>query len=214
MFDKINIGNDTVSKSNANSINTAQMKSISSPPLQLKCAACEEDAVQGKFAIQKMANPDEEEQIQGKFAIQKMAVPDEEQVQMKKSSPFQLKSSSSPIQMKSAMPEDVQMKMETAFDSDFSDVNIHTNSSQASEIGALAYTQGTDIHFAENQYDPSSQSGQELLGHELTHVVQQREGRVEPTTETHTGLPVNDDIGLESEADRMGAIAAQTKLEE
>ena len=51
---------------------------------------------------------------------------------------------------------------------------------------------------------------QELLGHELTHVVQQSEGRVKPTTEV-MGMPVNDDPSLEAEADKMGKKAAQTK---
>ena len=81
------------------------------------------------------------------------------------------------------MPASVQAKMETAFGSDFSNVQIHANSSDATAMGALAYTQGTDIHFAPGQYDPGSSAGQELLGHELAHVVQQSEGRVAPTTE-------------------------------
>ena len=45
-------------------------------------------------------------------------------------------------------------------------------------IGAQAYTTGSDIHFAPGQYDPHSPAGQEVLGHELWHVVQQKEGRV------------------------------------
>ena len=109
------------------------------------------------------------------------------------------------------MPEEVQAKMEGAFKTDFSDVKIHADSGKATEVGALAYTQGSDIHFAPGQYHPSDQSGQALLGHELTHVVQQREGRVQPTTQM-AGLPVNDDEGLESEADSFGASAASFKL--
>lgn len=109
------------------------------------------------------------------------------------------------------MPEEVQAKMEGAFKTDFSDVKIHADSGKATEVGALAYTQGSDIHFAPGQYHPSDQPGQALLGHELTHVVQQREGRVQPTTQM-AGLPVNDDEGLESEADSLGASAASFKL--
>ncbi|MCP5053627.1 MAG: DUF4157 domain-containing protein [bacterium] len=85
---------------------------------------------------------------------------------------------------------------------DFSDVNIHTNSSKAPAIGAIAYTQGNDIHFAPGAYNPNSSAGKQLLGHELAHVVQQREGRVQPTT-TVNGLPVNDSPTLEKEADAM-----------
>ncbi len=66
-------------------------------------------------------------------------------------------------------------------------------------MGALAYTQGNNVHFAPGQYNPSSQKGQELLGHELTHVVQQREGRVQPTKQGK-GMSVNDSPVLEKEA--------------
>ena len=97
--------------------------------------------------------------------------------------------------------------------SDFSDVKIHANSSKAPDIGALAYTQGSDIHFAPGQFKPDTTGGQQLLGHELTHVVQQREGRVKPTTEVN-GMPVNDNPGLENEADVMGAKLAQAKMED
>ncbi|MBN2422746.1 DUF4157 domain-containing protein, partial [Candidatus Woesearchaeota archaeon] len=83
-----------------------------------------------------------------------------------------------------------------------------TNSDQATNMGALAYTQGNDVHFAPGQYNPGSQQGQELIGHELTHVVQQRQGRVAPTKQGK-GLPVNDNPALEKEADEMGAKAAQ-----
>jgi hypothetical protein len=107
------------------------------------------------------------------------------------------------------MPAEVQSKMEGAFGADFSNVNIHQGS-DAGSVGALAYTQGDNIHFAPGQFNPQSQKGQELLGHELSHVVQQREGRVQSTTQAK-GLPVNDDESLEKEADEMGMKAAQFK---
>ena len=111
------------------------------------------------------------------------------------------------------MPDGVKSKMESGLGSDFSDVKIHANSSKAPDIGALAYTQGSDIHFAPGQFKPGSSGGQQLLGHELTHVVQQREGRVKPTTEVN-GMPVNDNPGLENEADVMGAKLAQAKMKD
>jgi hypothetical protein len=104
------------------------------------------------------------------------------------------------------IPEEVRGKMETAFGVDFSPVRIHEGP-HAETVGALAYTQGTDIHFAPGQYDPQGRRGQELLGHELAHVVQQAEGRVAATTQAK-GLPVNDDQGLEREADDLGNRAA------
>lgn len=105
------------------------------------------------------------------------------------------------------MPRNVQTKMEGAFGTDFSNVRVHEGS-QATEMGALAFTQGTDIHFAPGEYQPGSQRGQELLGHELTHVVQQSEGRVSQTRQTK-GVGLNDDSALEREADIMGAKAAR-----
>lgn len=108
------------------------------------------------------------------------------------------------------MPEDVQAKMEGAFGADFSAVRVHEGP-QARDMGARAYTQGTDIHFAPGCYEPGSLHGQELLGHELTHVVQQSQGRVQATTQAK-GAAINDDTSLEREADEMGARAARGQV--
>ncbi len=106
------------------------------------------------------------------------------------------------------MPSDTRLKMEGAFGTDFSKVNIHTNDNRATQMGALAFTEGNHIHFAPGQYAPQSSKGQELLGHELTHVIQQKQGRVPVTTQA-MGLSINDDALLEREADRLGAKAAK-----
>jgi|GEM_PF-6753313 len=106
------------------------------------------------------------------------------------------------------LPPTVQAKMENSFGEDFSDVSIHKDSPQSKELNAYAHTQGNDIHFAPGMYNPESQKGQELLGHELTHVVQQRQGRVQPTVQKK-GININDDEGLEKEADEMGEKAAK-----
>ncbi|RZU29763.1 uncharacterized protein DUF4157 [Edaphobacter modestus] len=103
------------------------------------------------------------------------------------------------------LPRDVQAKMESALGSSFSDVRIHVGS-EASSIGALAFTWGSEIHFAPGQYNPHTPHGQFLLGHELQHVVQQRAGRV--SNPFGSGVAVVQDHALESEADRMGHIAA------
>ena len=107
-----------------------------------------------------------------------------------------------------SMPKAVRSKMENSFGTSFSDVNIQTNSAQAKSIGALAYTQGNNVHFAPGQYNPESAPGQALLGHELTHVIQQRAGRV-PVPHQSKGAPINADTSLEKEADDMGAKAAR-----
>ena len=108
------------------------------------------------------------------------------------------------------LPDDVLAQMETSFGTDFSAVRIHEGS-QATAVGALAYTQGTDIHFQPGQYDPNSQRGRELLGHELTHVVQQSQGRVQRTTQAK-GVAINDDSSLEREADEMGTKVGRAKV--
>lgn len=105
------------------------------------------------------------------------------------------------------LPEDVKARMELAFGADFSSVRIHEGG-DASAIGALAYTRGTDIHFAPGQYRPETHSGRELLGHELAHVVQQSQGRVRATTQ-ESGVAINDDGSLEREADELGGKAAR-----
>jgi hypothetical protein len=107
------------------------------------------------------------------------------------------------------LPGDVRSKMETAFGMDFSDVRVHVGQ-EASSIGALAYTWGTDIHFAPGQYNPHTIHGQKILGHELWHVVQQKSGRV--SNPFGGGVAVVQDHALEAEADRMGVKAAMTAV--
>jgi hypothetical protein len=149
----------------------------------------EEEPLQGKM-IQRM---EEEELLQGRM-IQRM---EEEE-------PLQGKSKGKTLQRQTgggaALPAQLQDGIQTLSGSDVSDVNVHYNSPSPAEVGAHAYAQGNDIHLA---------SGQERhLPHEAWHVVQQREGRVKPTT-TVAGAQINDDPGLEQEADIMGAKAAQ-----
>src|SRR5688572_6806630 len=104
------------------------------------------------------------------------------------------------------IPSGVRDQMEQSFGADFSTVRIHEGA-QADAMGAIAYTQGDDIHFSPGSYDPASSQGRELLGHELTHVVQQRAGRV--SVPQGKGAPINADDGLEREADELGARAAR-----
>ena len=108
---------------------------------------------------------------------------------------------------KTGIPDEVKARMESAFNTDFSGVRVHPDSPDAPSVGAVAYTQGSDIHFAPGRFSPNTSAGQRLLGHELAHVQQQSQGRVPPTTEVN-GLPVNDNPALEEEADRLGSKAA------
>ncbi len=108
---------------------------------------------------------------------------------------------------KTGLPDSLKSGMEDALGADFSAVRVHASSSKAPAEGALAYTQGSEVHFAPGQFSPDNTAGRQLIGHELAHVVQQREGRVAPTTEV-AGMPVNDNPALEAEADVAGHRAA------
>jgi hypothetical protein len=77
---------------------------------------------------------------------------------------------------------------------------VHRGSTRPATLGARAFAQGNDIHLGPGQ--------DRHLPHEAWHVVQQRQGRVRATTRRH-GAAINDDSGLESEADRQGAEAAR-----
>lgn len=107
------------------------------------------------------------------------------------------------------LPPTVREKMERFFAADFSAVRIHVDSKPES-IGAVAFTRGAQIHFAPGRYSPHTPHGQRLLGHELTHVVQQSAGRV--GNPFHGALAVVQDPGLEAEAERMGLLAVRGAL--
>src|SRR5438067_1887552 len=94
----------------------------------------------------------------------------------------------------------VRQRMETIFGAKFADVRVHVVR-QASTIGARAFTQGASIYFAPGQYAPDTRQGQQLLAHELAHVVQQRRGLVR--NPSAAGVAIVVDHALEAEADRM-----------
>jgi hypothetical protein len=104
------------------------------------------------------------------------------------------------------MPEAIQRKMETLFNTSFSDVKIHVGP-DAGLIGASAFTQGSDLFFAPGQYNPNTPGGQRLLGQQLAHVVQQRSGRAR--NPFGSGIAVVNDPMLKAEAEMMGARAAR-----
>lgn len=101
---------------------------------------------------------------------------------------------------------EVRAPMEDFFQADFSNVRIHTGP-EAAAIGALAFTSGHDIYFAPGQFNPHVAHGRALIGHELTHVIQQRAGRVR--NPFGSGVAIINDHHLETEADRLGLMAAR-----
>ena len=75
-----------------------------------------------------------------------------------------------------SLPEAARSGMEHGFSADFSNVRIHTDSNavqMSKDLHAHAFTHGSDIYFNNGKFDTGSSSGQRLLAHELTHVVQQ-----------------------------------------
>jgi hypothetical protein len=99
----------------------------------------------------------------------------------------------------------VRRRMEAALGHDFGSVRVHTDDARAPRIGALAFARGEHLHFAPGAYRPESAAGRRVLGHELAHVVQQRERRVRPNRPGP--LPLNDEPALEREADAHAARA-------
>lgn len=75
-----------------------------------------------------------------------------------------------------ALDSGVQADLGGKFDQDFSGVRVHTSpeaDALSRELGARAFTTGSDIFFRAGAYEPGSSSGQRLIAHELTHVLQQ-----------------------------------------
>lgn len=102
------------------------------------------------------------------------------------------------IQKKSnntGLPDNLKSGIENLSGYSMDDVRVHYNSDKPAQLNALAYAQGTDIHVAPGQ--------EKHLPHEAWHVVQQKQGRVQPTIQKQ-GVNVSDNEGLEKEADVMG----------
>lgn len=153
-------------------------------------------------------SPKQEASTENTSALSESAFDGGETGQFMSAPLFQLKAGTAddpPVQRKGSsggLGDDIVNGFAATSGHDLSDVNVHRNSSKPSEVGALAYAQGNDIHLGPGQ--------DQHLPHEAAHIVQQREGRVKPTTEVN-GMAVNDNQGLESEADRMGEQAMQMK---
>ncbi|PWV56903.1 DUF4157 domain-containing protein [Chitinophaga sp. S165] len=176
--------------------NGIQLKAVTSP-LQKKSSdapvqAQEDELLQGRFVTQLETGMEEEEPKQ--FVLQKATSPEEEQ-------PVMGKFVAQRKDNNTGMPDQLKSGVEQLSGHSMSDVKVHYNSSQPAQLNALAYAQGTDIHVAPGQ--------EQHLAHEAWHVAQQKQGRVQATTQMKTGTPVNDDPGLEREADVMGARAMQ-----
>jgi Domain of unknown function (DUF4157) len=108
------------------------------------------------------------------------------------------------------LPRGLRWMLEHGFGTKLGHVRLHTDAA-ADRLNrkhrAVAAAQGSsDIYFARGEYDPDSPEGQDIIGHEVAHTLQQRAGRVPMATASQ---PVNADRRLEAEADSLGAQAAR-----
>jgi phage-related protein len=165
------------------------------PVVQRKCAECEhEEKLQKKEqdkdrelmpgTVQKKpifeSNARKEEQVQRKCADCEK----EEKLQKKEGDGSAAGAPSAAVESSlraskgsgAPLPQGTRTKMESSFGADFSNVRIHTGSSavqMSDQLNAQAFTHGNDIYFNSGKFDVSSNAGQHLLAHELTHTVQQ-----------------------------------------
>ncbi len=144
---------------------------------------------------------DEDESLQKKSEPVQRVEEDELQKKAATDTPAQLKEQSFAKPNNTGLPDNLKSGIESLSGLSMDSVRVHYNSSQPAQLNALAYAQGTDIHVAPGQ--------EQHLPHEAWHVVQQAQGRVQPTMQMKDGVPINDDQGLEREADVMGEKALQ-----
>jgi|GEM_PF-4577867 len=107
------------------------------------------------------------------------------------------------------LPKDIAARLSAVLGVDISDAVIHTDSAAAqaaSAVNAHAFATGQDIFFAQGKYQPGTRAGDELLAHELAHVIQAAEGRI--PTASGTGLTVSSPSDShEREAERVASDA-------
>jgi hypothetical protein len=161
-----------------------QLHAAFGPVIQRQGAPGEEELLQGKFAPIQRKGPEDEDLLQGRFeSVQRKRAEDPESARANQT----------------GLPDHLKAGVESLSGMSMDAVTVHRSSPRPAQLDALAFAQGTDIHVAPGQ--------DHHLPHEAWHVVQQAQGRVKPTMQLLEGVPVNDDAGLEHEADVMGAKA-------
>ncbi|NOZ26255.1 MAG: DUF4157 domain-containing protein, partial [Nitrospirae bacterium] len=188
---------------------------VQTKPLLQRQAATEEEEepVQAKPLLQRQpATEEEEEPVQTKPLLQRQAATEEEEEPVQAmggtggtvSEDLQgrikgTKGAGEPLS------EPVREFMEARLNHDFSNVRVHTDSEAVRmnrELGAQAFTYGSDIYFNEGMYSPGSSQGKRLLAHELAHTIQQGASRKVqriPEEGLETGRQETDGASLEAE---------------
>ena len=169
----------------------------------------EEEAVQSK-ADSQLQMQEEEEAVQSKGKEEEAIQSKEEQeeVQMRAGTAQRSADISSELQSSrgggSQLPETSRNQMEAGFGTDLSDVRVHTDQraqTMAQNIGAQAFTSGSDIYFNQGRFNPGTTQGDALLAHELTHTIQQGavDAKQEPQSTTTGGTSANTTSATEVE---------------
>ncbi|KUJ59461.1 hypothetical protein AR687_22945 [Flavobacteriaceae bacterium CRH] len=169
-----------------------QLQEIANNNEQIKQAVQLQTMVNANSTLPIQKKGVEEEELQMKAAsVQRQNIKeDEELLQGKFALIIQKKEN------KTGLPDNLKSGIESLTGHVMDDVKVHYNSDKPAQLQAHAYAQGTDIHIATGQ--------EKHLPHEAWHVVQQKQGRVQPTLQMKDNVSVNDDAGLENEADVMG----------
>ena len=153
--------------------------------------------------IQAVSNSLNAQSAEGKSAIHLQDNRPQSIVQKKQADALaNRRATEAPVQKKennTGLPDQLKSGIENLSGHSMDDVKVHYNSDKPAQLNAHAYAQGADIHLAAGQ--------EKHLAHEAWHVVQQKQGRVKPTLQMKGKVNINDDKGLEKEADMMGARA-------
>ncbi|NES84293.1 MAG: DUF4157 domain-containing protein, partial [Moorea sp. SIO2B7] len=128
-------------------------------------------------SIQRQEEPEKKEEVMAKPLVQRQPGKSEtEATPNLEASIQQARGSGQPLS------DNIRTPMEQAFGANFSGVRVHNDANSHmlnSAIQARAFTTGQDVFFRQGEYNPGNKQGQELLAHELTHVVQQNGSAVQ-----------------------------------
>jgi len=147
--------------------------------------------------LQRQAAPEEDdEQVQAKSLLQRQAAPGDDDDKLQRAPASQtVRPSGGGDTVEPSLEASirgargggqplaaaVRRPLEQHFGTDFSQVKIHTDGRADTlnrSLQARAFTTGQDLFFRQGEYNPQSTAGQQLLAHELTHVIQQGTGRL------------------------------------
>ncbi|MGA3132400.1 MAG: DUF4157 domain-containing protein [Terracidiphilus sp.] len=163
-----------------------------------------EEKLQSKLKEEKIQGKAKEEKLQGKPKEEKLQAKPKEELRQRRDADTSSSPGASPEATSgssaSGLPPQLKSGVESLSGMSMDHVQVHLNSDKPAQLNALAYAQGSEIHVGPGQ--------EQHLPHEAWHVVQQAQGRVQPTKQMKDGVAINDDKALEHEADVMGRKSA------